>query len=303
MASGCVGADLPTHRYVDVGGIRTHYLEAGSGRTLVLLHSGEFGASAELSWERVIPGLAERFRLVAPDWLGYGETDKVHDFAGGTARRIKHMTAFLAELGIERAAFMGNSMGGSLLAQLAAAEQPVWEIEAMVLISGGGFAPDNTERQALLDYDCTAAGMRGMMETLFHDPSWALRDEYIERRVEVSTQPGAWECVAAARFKSPAVPPRGEFGRPDETAYEAITVPTLLIAGRDDPLREPGYAEELAARIPDSRLHVYDECGHMPNLEHPERVVAHVIAFFDRLDEAVTSGHHGHRATKEMEER
>lgn len=303
MRPGTLDADPPAHRYADVGGIRTHYLEAGTGRTLVLLHSGEFGGSAELSWERVMPGLAERFRLIAPDWLGYGETDKVHDFGGGTARRIKHMTAFLAELGIERAAFMGNSMGGSLLAQLAAAENPIWEIEAIVLISGGGFAPDNPERQALLDYDCSPAGMRRMMETLFYDPSWALREEYIERRVAISTQPGAWECVAAARFKSPAVPPRSEFGRPDETAYEQIAAPTLLIAGRDDPLREPGYAEALAERIPDSRLHVYEECGHMPNLEHPERVVTDVIDFFDRLDGAVATSTQDYRATEETEDR
>jgi pimeloyl-ACP methyl ester carboxylesterase len=266
-----------------------------------LLHSGEFGAGAELSWERVIPDLARRFRLVAPDWLGYGETDKVHDFAGGTARRIRHMTAFLAEIGVDRAAFVGNSMGGSLLAQLASADDPIWEIEAMVLISGGGFAPDNAERQTLLDYDCTAEAMRRMMETLFHDPAWALRDEYIERRLEISRKPGAWECVAAARFKSPSVPPRSEFGRPDQTAYEKIAAPTLLIAGGNDPLREPGYAEALAERIPDCRLRVYDECGHMPNLEHPEQVVADVIDFFNRLDGTDSPSPPDNRATDEME--
>jgi pimeloyl-ACP methyl ester carboxylesterase len=108
--------------------------------------------------------------------------------------------------------------------------------------------------------------------------------------------------VAAARFKSPAVPPRSEFGRPDETPYEKIAAPTLLIAGRNDPLREPGYAEALMERIRSASLRLYDQCGHMPNLEHPERVVADVIAFFDRLDGAAPVGAPGPMATEETED-
>jgi pimeloyl-ACP methyl ester carboxylesterase len=280
----CVALSSFSEHYIDVGGIRTHYLEAGSGDPLVLLHSGEFGGSAELCWERVLPGLADRFRVIAPDWLGYGKTDKLYDFAGGSVRRVKHMTEFLEAVGIDRAWFMGNSMGGSVLAQLAAEEEPVWNMDALVLISGGGFAPDNDQRRTLLNYDCTREGMGELLKTLFYDPSWALRDEYIERRYEESIQPGAWEAVAAARFKSPIVPPRSEFGSPDKTEYEKITPPTLIIAGRDDPLRLPNYAEELAARIPRSRVHVYEKCGHVPNLEIPDRTVKDIIQFFDDLE-------------------
>jgi len=54
-------------RYVSVDGIRTHYLEAGDGRPVVLLHSGEFGGCAEISWEFVLPKLAERYHVLAPD--------------------------------------------------------------------------------------------------------------------------------------------------------------------------------------------------------------------------------------------
>jgi pimeloyl-ACP methyl ester carboxylesterase len=270
-----------THHYIEVEGARTHYLEAGEGDPLVLLHSGEFGASAELSWAPILPLLAAHHRTIAPDWLGYGETDKLHDFGGGAARRVRHMAAFVDALGITGAAFAGNSMGGSVLARVAATEQPAWPITAAILISGGGFAPHNHERQALLDYDGTPEAMRRMMRVLFHDPAPFLGDDYIARRVESSNRPGAWEAVAAARFKSPQVAPRSDFGQPDATPYERIRVPTLLIAGADDRLRAPGYADAIAGRIPSCTLRVFDRCGHVPNLEQPERTARCILEFLD----------------------
>ena len=75
---------------------------------------------------------------------------------------------------------------------------------------------------------------------------------------------------------------RNHFGQPDETPYEQIAVPTLLIAGANDPLREPGYATELHRRIANSELRVYERCGHMPNLEHADRFNEDVLAFLDR---------------------
>ncbi|MEX2194926.1 MAG: alpha/beta hydrolase [Thermoleophilaceae bacterium] len=269
----------PIDRTIEAGGIGTHYLEAGSGRPVVLLHSGEFGGSARLSWELVIRGFAVHYRVLAPDWLGYGETEKLYDFSRRGARRIDHIGDFLAALGIEEAAFVGNSMGGSILARVAASNSPVWPISAIVLISGGGFVPDNPERQTLLDYDCTVDGMRRMLEVLFRDPRWAADEEYVRRRYESSIVPGAWECAAAARLRSPFLGPQREFGQPDTTEYELISVPTLLVAGANDVLRLPGYADELQARIRGSRLHTYEDCGHMPNIEQAPRLETDVLDF------------------------
>jgi pimeloyl-ACP methyl ester carboxylesterase len=121
--------------------------------------------------------------------------------------------------------------------------------------------------------------MRAVVATLFHDPAWAADEDYVMRRLRSATAPGAWECAAAARFKSPLVEPRSEFGLPDTTPYELITAPTLVVAGAQDELRLPGYAGEIASRIPDSSVHVYDPCGHMPNVEHADRFAEDVLAF------------------------
>jgi pimeloyl-ACP methyl ester carboxylesterase len=270
--------------FVEVDAVRTHYLTAGDGPPLVLLHSGEFGACAELSWEPILPALAERHRVVAPDWLGFGQTDKLVDFAGGTARRLRHMASFLARVGIDGAPFVGSSMAGTVLARVLSEPAPVLPVTAAVLMSGGGFVPLNDERQVLLDFDGSEDAMRAMMRVLFHDPAAALDDAYIARRLEIANRPGAWEAVAAARFKSPQVPPRSDFGQPDTTNYEAIAVPTLVLAGARDKLREPGYADAIAARIPGARLKVYEDCGHVPNLERPDAVAADILSFLDELD-------------------
>src|SRR5690606_36583633 len=85
---GCAARELSGRRGVSVmamwdrrteivAGLETSWLEAGVGPPLVLLHGGEFGASAELGWETVIPALAERFRVIAPDVLGFGYSAKV----------------------------------------------------------------------------------------------------------------------------------------------------------------------------------------------------------------------------------
>jgi pimeloyl-ACP methyl ester carboxylesterase len=266
-------------RYVDVDGIRTHYLAGGSGPTVVLLHSGEFGGCAELSWEFSATPLARRFRVLAPDWLGFGRTDKVHDFIDARTRRLRHIARFLDVLGVDRADFVGNSMAGGMIMQAAASDPPVWPIRRIVLASGGGFSPDNEFRRALLDYDCTEASMRRVLHAMFNDPKWPADDAYVRRRVELSLLPGAWEATAAARLKNPTLPERAQFGQPDRVPYEQIAYRTLVIAGANDKLRNPGYAEEIVARLPDAVLEVFDRCGHCPNIEQAERFVASVTEF------------------------
>jgi pimeloyl-ACP methyl ester carboxylesterase len=82
------------HRTIVAGDIRTHFLEAGSGPDLVLLHGGEYGASAEITWRANIEALAKRFHVIAPDILGWGQTDKVYSFSDPAGMRIKHLQRF-----------------------------------------------------------------------------------------------------------------------------------------------------------------------------------------------------------------
>ena len=132
-----------SNRFIEVNGIRTHYLEAGDGHPLILLHSGEFGASAELSWEFNIGPLSKHFRVIAPDWLGFGQSAKIFSFDGMATFRIQTISAVLRAIGIEIAHFVGNSMGGGQLARAAVMETCPFPIARMVL-AGAGELPHTT---------------------------------------------------------------------------------------------------------------------------------------------------------------
>jgi len=266
-------------RWVNVGGIRTHYLDAGDGPPIVLLHSGEFGGCAEICWEANIAALAVDHRVIAPDWLGFGRTDKLRDFVSGSDRMIRHMAAFLETMAINEADFAGASMGATTLLREAASGRCRFPIRRMAVASGGGFVPDNEERRMSLNYDGTPEMMKEILKSNFADPRWYEDESYVARRVAASNAPGAWEAVASARFKSPLLPPRSQFGQPDTIAYENIQFPTLAIAGGADKLREPGYHEALE-RIPDSKVVVLEGAGHLLNIERADDFNILVRDFF-----------------------
>jgi len=270
-------------QYVRVDNIRTHYLEAGEGETVVLLHSGEFGGRAEFSWEYLLPLLASTYRVIAPDWLGFGDTDKIHDFGGKRARMITHMFRTLEVLDVHNAHMVGNSMGATHLAQMAADHSMPLQAKSISLISGGGFAPDNAARRATLEYDCTREAMTRLIQAIFVDSVWWEDEAYGDRRQAAATEPGAWESLAVARFKSPLQSTRTHFGQPDPIRYEAIECPTLFVVGAQDSLREPGYAENPASRIADARIETVKAAGHCANIEKPADVLAILQKFFEQV--------------------
>jgi pimeloyl-ACP methyl ester carboxylesterase len=196
---------------------------------------------------------------------------------------LSHMARFVEVMALGKAHFVGNSMGATFLLQMAAETPCRFPIDRLVAISGGGFIPDNEERRQLLNYDGSEAAMIRLLAAIFEDPVWYSDLDYVRRRHALSIAPGAWEAVAAARFKSPVAPSRSEFGNADPTPYERISVPVLLIAGDRDRLRYPGFAPELAARIPIGDAAVLEGCGHCPNIERAAEVADLIMTFLTAL--------------------
>ncbi|BBZ47718.1 alpha/beta fold hydrolase [Mycobacterium parmense] len=261
-----------------VDGLTTSYLEAGEGDAVVLLHGGEFGASAELGWERTIAALAERYRVLAPDQLGFGQSAKVIDFVDGRGMRIRHIARFCEALGIGSAHFVGNSMGAINLFTDATADVPRWPVRSLVAICGGGEIQQNQHFEALQTYDATLPAMRRIVEALFHDPGYPADDDYVRRRYESSVAPGAWEAVAAARFRRPGATPSStpSAARP----YERIRVPALVVEGGDDKLLPPGWARQVAKQITGARSEVVAGAGHCPQIEQSGAVNELLLDFF-----------------------
>jgi pimeloyl-ACP methyl ester carboxylesterase len=265
-------------RFVSVEGMRTHYFEGGSGPTVVLLHSGEFGGCAELSWEYTFDALTQHFHVLAPDWLGYGQSAKVFSFDDMWALRVRHIREFLKVLCVERAHFIGNSLGGTILAAEAAAPSPAWPIERVIVISGGGYMPENEARQTLNSYDGSREHMRGILKAMFVASELWTDEVYLDRRHAISLERGAWECTAAARFRGP-----GHVSKlPPEPSYANIPFPTLIIAGKQDALRNDDYGPSLQAAIPKSELLMVDDAGHCPHIDQPAIVNVAILDFLGR---------------------
>jgi 2-hydroxymuconate-semialdehyde hydrolase len=253
-----------------VDGLVTGYLEAGDGDPVVLLHGGEFGASAELGWERNIAALAARYRVLAPDQLGFGQSAKVIDFVNGRGMRIRHVARFCEELGVDSAHFVGNSIGAINLLTDATSESPLLSIRTLAIICGGGEIQQNRHFEALQQYDATLPAMRRIVEALFYDGSYPADDDYVRRRYESSIAPGAWEAVAAARFRRPEAAPSST--PPTARAYERIEVPTLVVEGGDDKLLPSGWAAQIAKQIDGARSVVVGKAGHCPQIEQSSEV-------------------------------
>ena len=265
------------HRSILVDGLLTHFLEAGDGDPVVLLHGGEFGASAEIGWEeaisRAVPQLpgarAGHARLRR---LGQG---------GRLHRRPRHADPPHRPLlrGSRRrlCAFRRQLDGGHQPADHPHLGAAGAAVRSAVAICGGGEIQKNRHTTALYEYDATVEAMRAIVEALFFDPAYPADEAYVGRRYESSIAPGAWESLAAARFRRPGLEPPPT---PSSTrAYERITVPVLMVEGAGDKLLPAGWAAEIAGQITGARSAVIDHAGHCPQIEQPEALTNLVLEF------------------------
>jgi pimeloyl-ACP methyl ester carboxylesterase len=147
----------------------------------------------------------------------------------------------------------------------------------MVVLCGGGEILRNDFSAALFEYDATFEGMRAIVAALFSDPSYPADDAYVRRRYESSVAPGAWEAIAAARFRRPnhEAAPSGS----SEPVYERIAVPTLVVEGGEDKIKPAGWAAPIAQRIPDGRSVVVDAAAHCPQIEQHDVVTDLLLEF------------------------
>jgi 2-hydroxymuconate-semialdehyde hydrolase len=256
------------HRTIFVGDIRTHFLEAGSGPDLVLLHGGEYGASAEITWKHNIDYFAQRFHVIAPDMLGWGGTDKIYNFSDPPGYRIMHIKRLLKILGIRNAFFIGNSSGGGTVLRAAVMDPVPFHIQKMVTICGNASVFKTTFQDDLENYTPSFENMKKIVALLYHDPKWHT-EETIRERYESSIVPGAWEALSAARLRSPAHQPRStteEFVK----KLSQLRIPLLIISCEHDPLNQKDWDVQFQKIVPGSKVHRFMNSAHEPQIEETE---------------------------------
>jgi 2-hydroxy-6-oxo-6-(2'-aminophenyl)hexa-2,4-dienoate hydrolase len=265
-------------RTISVAGVDTHYLEAGEGETLVLIHGGGSGADAEGNWSGCIPGYAENFRVVAVDMIGFGRSARPDPatYSYGQSNRVAHMIAFIEAVGGGRPVLLiGNSMGGATA--LGVTIQRPDLVKKLVLMGAAGLDisnPDPAPRQALGSYDYTPEGMRRLVGVLA-GPNFDISDELVSYRHALTMQPGAREAMKAVQEHMKADP----MVYPTE-AIASVRTPTLVVGGKLDQIAVPARIQGFLELIPNSWGFILPHVGHWVMMEAPKEFVSVTSSFF-----------------------
>jgi 2-hydroxy-6-oxonona-2,4-dienedioate hydrolase len=255
-------------KFVTVYGIKIHYVEAGRGIPLILIHGL---ADDTTIWDPVIPHLAARFRVIALDQIGFGRSDKpLLNYRISTF--VDFLDGFMSELKIERASLIGNSLGGWVAAAYAL-EHPE-RIERLVLCDAAGYA----ELAKTMDPRAMSALHLASREDIRYLGPLTFRDERFYRDIDAifKQRMTAGDNYTVGQFLESMV--RGDDVL--DNRVRMINRPTLVIWGRNDKLIPLSFGERFHQEIANSQLQIIDNCGHIPQLECPTEFSAAVLQFF-----------------------
>ena len=280
--------EAPSLQFRTIHGYRRAFRVAGSGPALLLIHGVGNNSTA---WEPVHAKLAQRFTVIAPDLLGHGESDKpradysLAAFANGTRE-------LLAALDIDRVTVVGHSFGGGIAMQFAYQHPQL--VERIVLVSAGGVAKDvslalrlaampmGSEALGLLRVPGVMPAMRlfgRAVGTVLGSTKFGRDAADVVDLLEGFQDPNA--LSAFARTLRSVVDGRGQFVTMLDRSYLVQSLPVQVIWGEDDLVIPVDHAHTAHAAMPGSRLAIFEDCGHMPFRDHPDRFVEVVERFID----------------------
>lgn len=268
-------------RFTEVDGVRVHYQEAGQSDApaMILIHG--FAAS-NLVWSKVLLEIAENgLRVIAPDLLGYGYSDKPRQFDYTILRQAEMVVSLMKQLGIERGVVVGSSYGGAIAATIALDHPEL--VEKLILI--GAVTNNKPTRYLLMRLfgspiigdilSPLVVGSRSLlrlrMKRVYDRHSWELDERRVDaRHLPLRTRGAHRAVIRTVR--------RWDAERISREAH-LITQPTLVLWGDTDREVPLGDGKRLHEEIPNSRLIVFQACGHLPHEEYPQAVIKVISEF------------------------
>ena len=272
-------------RNIDVGGLNTHYLTAGEGPPLVLLHA--LGESA-FDWRWVLLTLAHTHRVYAPDLPGFGYSAKpAADYSPAFFARF--VGAYLDALGLERTAVVGNSIGGLAALRLALSEPA--RVSALGLVASAGLGREITYAlrlptlpgygEAAVAWGKTPMGALGRawsrVPLLFGRPERAPA-EWITEQTRIAQLPGFTEATMAALRTQVDLGGQREV-LVDQLPY--LQMPTLVVWGEHDRVFPYSQGQKVVSHLRQESLELVPDCGHLPHVERPDRFAAILGRFLE----------------------
>jgi pimeloyl-ACP methyl ester carboxylesterase len=246
---------------IQVDGLKTCYLEEGSGAPVVFLHGASLGSSAR-AFERNLPAFAAAgFRAIAYDQPGFGLTDNPTDFA--TSYRTQFIVKFLDAVAAGRAALVGHSQAAGMAARVAL--QHPDRLTHLILVGGGGVLPPlpgkgaggPAEGQEGTSTTPTLEDMRKIMDNNFFNKA-LITGELLEQRLKMSLEKNFDAFIARSKAREP----QGG-GVPLYQRLKEISVPLLLLYGKQDRGSAAGRAALLKEQEPSLRIELIDDAAHL----------------------------------------
>jgi 2-hydroxy-6-oxonona-2,4-dienedioate hydrolase len=260
-----------TSRFVSTKKWNIHLNEAGSGHPIVFLHGSGPGASGWSNFQANISALSGSFRVLAVDMPGWGQSDSPQP---DDRDHVEALVMLLDELGIERAAVVGNSMGGMTAIRFAV-EHPdrISHLIGMGAPAPGQriFSPGGASEgmKVLLDAyrNPTPENFKRLVSVMAFDARFATDELAAQRCDNALANPDHLSNFLAGYAKGFMNGPMAAFGR-TASSLGSIAAPTMIVHGRDDRTVHFENGLQLVGAIPNSRLILLNKCGHWAQLEH-----------------------------------
>lgn len=254
---------------IDVGGIRTNYHDLGSGAPLLMIHGSGPGVSGWVNWRVVMNDLARDRRVIIPDMVGFGFTERRPGQAYDVDAWVAQLVGLLDVLDLQRVDIVGNSFGGALALKLAIRHPQ--RLRRIVLMGSAGLCFPITEGlEAVWGYEPSLENMRALLDIFAFDRG-LVNDELARLRYQASIQPGFQESFSAM-FPAPRQRWVDALAS-DEADLRVVPHETLLVHGREDRVIPLDSSVQLTRLIPRAQLHVFGRCGHWTQIEQAARFV------------------------------
>lgn len=269
-------------RSIQAGGISVNYHDHGSGFPVLMIHGSGPGVSAFVNWRLVMPELSTQRRVLAPDMVGFGFTERPAGMVYNMDNWVKQAIDFADALGLEQFDLVGNSFGGAL--SLALTIRHPQRVRRLVLMGAAGVSfPITDALDAVWGYEPSFENMRRIMDVFAYDRG-LVNDQLAQLRYEASARPGFHESYAAM-FPAPRQRWVDALASP-EADIAKIDKETLIVHGRDDKVIPLENSLRLSRLISRSQLHVFGRCGHWTQIEHAARFAQLVQNFLAEADRA-----------------
>ena len=258
-------------KFLQIDENKIRYLESGNSKKILVLIHG-LGASAE-RWEKVIPLFAKHFRVIIPDLIGFGYSDKpladyTLDFFSSFLEK------FFAAANIQNPILIGSSLGGQIAVEYTAEHSQ--NVEKLILISPSGVMKKSTPAldayimAALYPNEQNAKNAFELMESSGKHIDEKIINEFIER-MKLPNAKLAFMSTLLGLKNAKVITPK----------LQSMITPTLIIWGANDPVIPIQHADEFVASIKDCKFLRMDNCGHTPYVQDPNSFASLVLEFLN----------------------